>query len=96
MFAVKTSGYSQRAVNIYKNCIGREYNPSERAWFFPNTAYEYLYTVFKNNDFNIVETIDPQDIKKIQVIVLMKLMKQTMEKKETMAKKQVSTFFFII
>ena len=69
MFAVKTSGYSQRAVNIYKNCIGREYNPSERAWFFPNTAYEYLYNVIKNNDFNIVETIDPQDLKKIQVII---------------------------
>ena len=42
MFSATTTVYNRKAITIFKECVGRIYDPQKKAWLFPNTNYTYL------------------------------------------------------
>ena len=70
MFAANTSNYSKQAIELFKRCIGRVYDQSNKRWLFPNRSYNFLYNLIKNCDtLEIGQTIPDYMLSKIQIIV---------------------------
>ena len=70
MFSITTSNYNKDAISLFKNCIGRVYNPNSKCWWFPNRSYEYLLKMISNcEELEIGMYLPASALTKIQIII---------------------------
>ena len=70
MFSAKSNVYNRKAIGLFKECIGRIYDPQRKASLFPNTTYTYLVEqISKCEELEIGATIPREYLDKIQCIV---------------------------
>ena len=70
MFSASTNLYNHKSICIFKECIGRIYDPQTKAWLFPNATYSYLINqISKCSDLELGATIAKEYLDKIQCII---------------------------
>ena len=66
MFSASTNLYNHKSICIFKECIGRIYDPQTKAWLFPNATYSYLINqISKCSDLELGATIAKEYLDKI-------------------------------
>ena len=70
IFSATTTVYNRKAITIFKECVGRIYDPQKKAWLFPNTNYTYLIEqLARCDELEIGATIPREYLDKIQCVV---------------------------
>ena len=70
MFAAITSNYNRQVIGVFKRCIGRIYDQTNKRWLFPNRTYKFLNGLLLNcENVEIDQTINESVLSKVQIIM---------------------------